>query len=319
MTTAEERKATSEDYYFDPNARFSAHEVLIKDRVRQQAYSGSIWYNKNQFEGKTVLIVGCGLGLLALQAAKEGGAKKVIGLDTSKIVEKAREVAEENGLSDICTFVQGDLCDGKTELPVGDGMVDIIICEWVSHLLVNDSIIKQLIAARDRYLCKTDGTIIPNSASLHMTSCSDRHYKQKTVNYWDNIYGFRMLPMKKLVLECPIVSAISPTQVTSTAATLITLDAMTMTEEDISFTVPYSISSTANHAEVHYFIMYITLYFKKTGWEGFTLYTSPSNTVTNYQQTCFSLQEDLPVNKNDVIEGEVTFRCVIIVFLRNQI
>ena len=48
---------------------------------------------------KIVLDVGCGTGILSMFAAK-AGAKHVIGVDMSGIIEQAREIVAANGFKD---------------------------------------------------------------------------------------------------------------------------------------------------------------------------------------------------------------------------
>ncbi len=43
---------------------------MLKDRVRTGAYLAAINNNKELFEGKVVLDVGCGTGILSLFAAR---------------------------------------------------------------------------------------------------------------------------------------------------------------------------------------------------------------------------------------------------------
>lgn len=57
---------------------------------------------------QVVLDVGCGTGVLSCFAAR-AGASKVIGVDRSDIVIKAREVVRDNGFDDVVTLVQVSL------------------------------------------------------------------------------------------------------------------------------------------------------------------------------------------------------------------
>ena len=54
------------------------------------------------YGSQVVLDVGCGTGILSMFCAK-AGAKKVIAVDNSDIIDKARVNVFENGLSDTIT------------------------------------------------------------------------------------------------------------------------------------------------------------------------------------------------------------------------
>ena len=75
---------------------------MLKDTVRTDAYRDFIYENKNLFNGKTVLDVGCGTGILSMFCAR-AGASKVIAVDNSDIVDKARENVFLNGLGEVIT------------------------------------------------------------------------------------------------------------------------------------------------------------------------------------------------------------------------
>jgi protein arginine N-methyltransferase 1 len=99
MTVDEQKNLTASDYYFDSYAHYGIHEEMLKDTVRTEAYMNAILQNKHLFEGKVVLDVGCGTGILSMFAAK-AGAKLVIGVDMSNIINKARLIVKENGFED---------------------------------------------------------------------------------------------------------------------------------------------------------------------------------------------------------------------------
>ena len=72
---------------------------MLKDTVRTDAYRDLIYENKDLFEGKTVLDVGCGTGILSMFCARAGAAK-VIAVDNSDIIDFARENVYKNGMGE---------------------------------------------------------------------------------------------------------------------------------------------------------------------------------------------------------------------------
>jgi protein arginine N-methyltransferase 3 len=76
------------------------HEIMLKDTVRTDAYRDFIYNNKHLFKDKVVLDVGCGTGILSMFCAK-AGAKMVIAVDNSNIINKAREIVFGNGLDGV--------------------------------------------------------------------------------------------------------------------------------------------------------------------------------------------------------------------------
>eukprot|EP01063_Lacrimia_lanifica_P022927 TRINITY_DN30437_c0_g1_i1.p1 TRINITY_DN30437_c0_g1~~TRINITY_DN30437_c0_g1_i1.p1 ORF type:complete len:362 (+),score=141.42 TRINITY_DN30437_c0_g1_i1:70-1086(+) len=297
----DEKKATSSDFYHDPKAMYSTHELLIKDRIRQNTFSECIAANRHHLYGKTVMVVGSGLGLLCLQMARDGGAARVIGVDRSKIVRKARQIAADNNLDEVCTYYQGSLAEGF-QVPVEPNSVDVILCEWVGGLLTNDPILADLIAARERYLTK-DGVMIPDQASLHVSTCQDQEYRDSSIGYWDNVYGFKMSCMAELVEKSAIVSAIHEYQSVSNTYQLRSLDTYTLTSDDRVIDEPFVLYARGEAEFVHYMVTYVVYRFHREGWRGFTLSTSPSHATTHLQQTCFTLKEELAVNGGDAIRG----------------
>jgi protein arginine N-methyltransferase 1 len=70
---------------------------MLKDEVRTMTYRNSIYYNTHLFKNKVVLDIGCGTGILSMFAAK-AGARRVIGIECSSIIEHAERIVKANGL-----------------------------------------------------------------------------------------------------------------------------------------------------------------------------------------------------------------------------
>ena len=108
--------------------------------------------------------------------AVKAGAKHVIGVDMSTIIEKAKEIVECNGMSDKITLLQGKMEEVK--LPFDK--VDIIISEWMGYFLLYESMLDTVLYARDKYLVK-DGLIFPDKATIFMAGIEDGEYKEEKI------------------------------------------------------------------------------------------------------------------------------------------
>lgn len=72
---------------------------MLKDSVRTLSYRNAIMQNPHLFKDKVVLDVGCGTGILSMFASK-AGAKLVIGIDMSNILDQAEKIVRANGFSE---------------------------------------------------------------------------------------------------------------------------------------------------------------------------------------------------------------------------
>jgi protein arginine N-methyltransferase 1 len=108
--------------------------------------------------------------------AVKAGAKHVIGVDMSTIIDKAREIVEANGMSDKITLLQGKM----EEVVLPFDKVDIIISEWMGYFLLYESMLDTVLYARDKYLVK-DGLIFPDKATIFMAGIEDGDYKEEKI------------------------------------------------------------------------------------------------------------------------------------------
>ena len=113
--------------------------------------------------------------------AARAGARHVIGVDMSSIINKAKEIVQVNGLTSKITLLQGKM--EEVELPaqfLNNGKVDIIISEWMGYFLLYESMLDTVLYARDRYLNK-GGKIFPDKATIYMAAIEDGEYKEDKI------------------------------------------------------------------------------------------------------------------------------------------
>jgi len=292
---------TSKDYYFDSYAHFGIHEEMLKDEVRTMTYRNSMYHNKHLFRGKVVLDVGCGTGILSMFAAK-AGAKKVIGIECSSIVDHARNIVKANHLDDVITLVKGKV--EEVELPDGIEKVDIIISEWMGYCLFYESMLNTVLHARDRWLAP-GGLMFPDRGTLYVCAIEDRQYKEDKINWWDQVYGFDMSCVRKVAIGEPLVDVVDPKQVVTNCCLLKEIDIQTVKVEDCTFSAPFTLSMRRNdyvHGLVCFFNMEFTHCHKRIGFS-----TSPESPYTHWKQTVFYFDDYLTVKKGEELHG--TFAC----------
>jgi protein arginine N-methyltransferase 3 len=166
------------------------HETMLKDTIRTNAYRDFIYNHKQLFSGKVVLDVGCGTGILSMFCAKAGAAK-VIAVDNSAIIDKARENVFNNGFADKITCLRGKI--EEVTLPVDK--VDIIVSEWMGYCLLYEAMLDSVIWARDRYL-KDDGLMVPSHMNMWFAPVADPDYVAEHIAFWRDVYGFDMKAMQ---------------------------------------------------------------------------------------------------------------------------
>jgi ribosomal protein L11 methylase PrmA len=76
---------------------------MLEDHKRTGAYYNAVLQNRRQFQGKVVLDVGTGSGILAIFAAM-AGAKKVYAVEATDMAKSARKLVEANKVACFALF-----------------------------------------------------------------------------------------------------------------------------------------------------------------------------------------------------------------------
>jgi len=292
---------TSKDYYFDSYAHFAIHEEMLKDEVRTLTYRDAMYKNQHLFKDKIVLDVGCGTGILSMFAVK-AGAKHCYSVDMSNIIDEARGIIEDNGLSDKITMIKGKI--EEIELPVDK--VDIIISEWMGYALVYESMLESVLFARDKWLNPETGILMPDKATMYVCAIEDAKYKEDKIHFWDNVYGFKMDRIKSIALTEPLVDTVDGRQVNTTHCKIHEIDLMTVGKDKVgSFDAEFSVKAIRDDY-MHAMVLYWTCEFSKCHtFTGFT--TAPGATYTHWKQTVFYFQDDITTKRGEELAG--TIKC----------
>jgi protein arginine N-methyltransferase 1 len=270
---------------------------MLKDEVRTRSYRDSIYQNGHLFKDKVVLDVGCGTAILSMFAVK-AGAKHVIGVDMSTIIDKAKEFVVRNGMTSKITLLQGKMEEVK--LPFDK--VDIIISEWMGYFLLYESMLDTVLYARDHYLNK-DGLIFPDKATIFMAGIEDGEYKEEKIGFWDNVWGFDYTPLKETAMTEPLVDTVDIKAVVTDPASVITFDLYTVKAEDLAFTIPYTLKvrrSDFVHALIAWFDIEFSACHKPIRFS-----TGPHTKYTHWKQTVFYLKDVLTVEEGETVTGVI--------------
>ena len=184
------------------------HRLMLADRVRMDAFFGAI--RTLVKPGDVVYDIGAGLGVMGLFAAR-AGAGRVYLVESSPILEIARQVAEYNGITNV-DFIQGDARQCDVPEPG-----DLAVCEGIGNFFVTDEM-QSVYRAIPRFL-KPTGRIIPNRVTLYLAPAFILTFNG--VNFWaeEPIGGIDFSPVstwaanRAYVVNIPEGFLIAPPQV----------------------------------------------------------------------------------------------------------
>lgn len=251
-----EEKEDESKYYWESYAGVDIHETMLKDTVRTDAYRDFIYQNKHLFAGKTVLDIGCGTGILSMFCARAGAAR-VLAVDASDIIVKARENIYRAGLSGTITTLHGKM--EEVALPVDQ--VDIIVSEWMGYCLLFEAMLPSVLYARDKYLAP-GGLMVPSHTNMWAAPVADPVWVAENGEaFWADVYGFDMGAMAKGIYDEVRVLHWPADKVCGTPSAFKMLDLYKTTVADLSFTAPYASKLTRDVDAVDGFLIWFDTFF----------------------------------------------------------
>jgi len=189
--SASPEMSRGETSYFDSYAKIGIHHEMLSDATRTGGYRDFLLNNPSLVKDKIVLDVGCGTGILCMLAA-QAGAKLVIGVDMSDIIDDAREIVKANGFDGKIVLLKGKM--EEVVLPVEK--VDLIVSEWMGYFLLYESMLDSVVFARDKYLAP-GGSCMPDRMTMLVAALDDSAH----LDFWRDVYGFDYGHIRRKVQE----------------------------------------------------------------------------------------------------------------------
>ncbi|KFH03300.1 histone arginine methyltransferase PRMT4/CARM1 [Toxoplasma gondii VAND] len=298
--------------YFQYYGKMANQMNMLQDTVRTTTYQRAIVENRADFEGKTVMDVGAGSGILSFFAA-QAGAKKVYAVEASNMAATIALLCKGNpSLGSRIQIINKPLESIEdSEVPE---KVDVLISEPIGTLLFNERMIETYLSARDRFL-KPGGKMFPSKSSLYIAPFVDyvlHSDMMNKCNFWKQTQfcGVDLSnALEVAVVEQfrqPVVDYIDPSLLLAPPHqkefdfTKISRESLEEITVDFSFTVN---SPTLVHGVAGWFDVCFDGSEKVIS---FT--TSPQSPPTHWFQTRVVLRHPLAVNPSQPVLGRMSMR-----------
>ena len=299
-----------DEHYYEIYGNIPVQLEMLSDKPRTLSYLRAIEENKDFVNGKSVMDVGCGTGILSLFLAKHGNAAKVFAVEASSASIIAERVVEVNGYDNKIKVLEKRVEDIELS-----EKVDLIISEWMGTLLLSEFMIDSVIKARDKFL-KPEGKIWPSTASLSFAPCSSTEIFQSTVTFWNDVYGFDFSEVKQIALEQltkkPLHNNITNKRnLLANSERIVELNMYTVAVEDIEHIVSHFTFTVESPGLFDSFCTWFCVEFEnfsKPDEKNIVLDTSPDAEITHWKHPLLLLDKATNVVNGDVISGTIQLK-----------
>ncbi|XP_032690565.1 protein arginine N-methyltransferase 1 isoform X2 [Odontomachus brunneus] len=273
---------------------------MLDDKIRVLAYKTAIFNSKDKFQGKTVMDVGAGTGILSIFSA-QAGAKKVYAVEASILAKTIEHVLIENNVQNKIEVIHSKVEDIH---PDSLEKVDIIISEWMGFYLVHEGMLDSLLYARDNFL-RENGLLFPSIAKLYASPCQLRIMYE----FWDNVHGVSMRFIGKQYREIksmkPEILYLNQDDLLTEGKLLAWLDLKCISVEDLNLLGGEDYVSVCDkNGKYQGICIWFTVEFP----DGSEMSTGPCVEPTHWKQTIIVLPTDIKVIKHEPIAYRLSLK-----------
>jgi SAM-dependent methyltransferase len=252
---------------------------MLEDVVRTTAYDEAL--RRTVKPGARVIDFGSGTGVMAIFAARHG-AGVVDAIERTEFVERARRIAARSGHPEI-RFHHADHESFRT-----DGRADVLVSEWMGHLLFYEAMLEPLLQVRDRWLAE-DGVMVPKRVSSHAGLVTDPRAHEGLSFLMGKPYGLDFGEIADVPLRQPHLVNFEPDQLLDSVIELGTLDMKTIERQPTRLVGSGYPSQNAT-------VYGIAAWFSMELCDDFVVGTGPFDPETHWQQVYFPFLEPIEVS-----------------------
>ena len=267
-----------------------AYGSMLADRVRTGAYERAL--RQTLKPGMVVMEIGTGPGAVAVLACKLG-ASRVYAVESSPVIQVAREIAAANHCADKITFFE-DLSE-KIRIP---SKADVIIADLHGALPLFERHVPTIADARKRFLAP-GGTLIGLEDRIWVAIVEALEQYAKIVEPWErNMFGLDMGPARRMSLNAIHNMRPVPEQLLTNPRLWATLDYATLENPDVQGELNWTVSRDGTgHG--------IALWFDADLAEGVSFSTAPGSTPTVFGTMFLPWLDPVPLEAGQTVRVDL--------------
>jgi protein arginine N-methyltransferase 1 len=259
---------------------------MIADDVRMSAYQEAL---RRVVRPDTLLLdLGCGTGIFALLACRLG-ARHVYAIESSDVIETARQTAAANGFEKRITFLQGN--STRIELPE---RVHAVVSDIRGVLPLFQHSVLSIADARKR-LCVPGAVLIPQVDALWAAVVQAEKAYGEIANPWEGDHsGLNLRPALPLATNAWSKQRFAPEELVTEPRRWAVMDYRTIESPDVCGDLAWeAVRGGAAHG--------LCLWFESSLVEGVSFSNAPGAPRAIYGQGFFPWSAPVPLEPGDAV------------------